>query len=674
MKKHFSKTMLGIGALSMAAISANGQTVPIFEVEPQFISSDAAENPGQWHTDLFRGNAMWSDINNDGWMDLFLVGNSTAAGWHSHVYVWTNNAGTFTQLSNHPFVDRADGPGCTTSDQRGTNNTVFGWIDYNNDGNIDIIQRGVKEGASSESSTNSEDLFLNLYKGNGDGTFTLVENTGLEVIGLEQECMYTGVITTVDFNCDGYQDIAFSGITDGVRSLSLYQNNNGDGTFTLIDPATAFVDWQGTPYDLAVSSGTIAWGDYNNDGYPDFAVNGWSDTAGGLKIFVGRNNGDGTFECLDLSYSDPTAELPEQPGTQKGHLAWCDLNNDGWLDLLVSGETLIDGNWGRTCDILLNRTNDNVDEFYPESQFKRITAGESGIQLGASKGNAVDLVDLDNNGYMDIVITGEGAGAQTDFIMNNGNLTFTEDNSTNKADFRSGASMEFWDYDGDGYLDFFGMGYRDNGAKFTMFHNTGYYEDMNFEQHALPLNTKPQGPSSVAIATEGDGVKISWGNGVDAESSAAALRYNIAIEKKNGEIVTLVPADLSTGDLRVANLANLVYGNEKYFNIPMSEINTAYVQTVDGGKMASKFIKVGESGSDVESVAANNDVKVWVNGDALNVVANGEATVSVYDVAGNQVAEYGIDGTANMDCTGYAGLYLVKVETAAACSTTKVVF
>lgn len=673
MKNNFSKILLSIGALSMAAVSANAQTVPIFEVEPQFISSDAAENPGQWHTDLFRGNAMWADINNDGWMDLFLVGNSTAAGWHSHVYVWTNNAGTFTQLASHPFVDRSDGPGCTTSDQRGTNNTVFAWIDYNNDGNIDVIQRGIKEGASAENSTTSADLFLNLYKGNGDGTFTLVENTGLEVIGLEQECMYTGVTQAVDFNCDGYQDLALSGITDGVRALVLYKNNGGDGTFTRIDPTVAFVDWQGAPFDLAISSGTVAWGDYNNDGYPDFAVNGWSDSANGMKIFVGCNKGDGTFECLDLSYSDPTAELPEQPGTQKGHLVWCDLNNDGWLDLLVSGETLIDGNWGRTCDILLNRTNANVDEFYPESQFKRITASESGIQLGASKGNAVDLVDLDNNGYMDIVIMGEGAGAQTDFIMNNGDLTFSEDNSTNKADFRSGASMEFWDYDGDGYLDFFGMGYRDNGAKFTMFHNTGYYEDMNFEQHDLPLNTKPQGPSSVGFDAEGNGVKVTWSNGSDNESSAVALRYNVAIEKTNGEIVTLVPADLTTGDLRVANLANLVYGNEKYFNIPMSEVKAVYVQTVDGGKMASAFV-AGEQGASVESVDANDGISVWVSGDALHVTAQGEAVVTVYSLAGNLVDEANIDGAATLDCADYAGMYLVKVETAAACKTTKVVF
>lgn len=679
MKKQFSKTMLGLGALSMAAMSANAQMVPLFEEDPQFFASSATDvTPGQWDTDMFRGNAMWADVNNDGWMDLFLVGNTTADGWHSHIYGWTNDKGTFTEIKDLPFYKRSNGNDCTTDGTRGTNNVTLAWIDYNNDGNIDIIQRGVKEGAT-ENSTSSEDLFINLYKGNGDGTFTLVENTGLSVIGLEQETVYSGITTVVDFNCDGYQDIAMTGITDGVRYVSLYKNNGGNGTFTLLDPATTYLNWQGGPYDLALSSGTIAWGDYNNDGYPDFAVNGWSDTVGGVATVICRNNGDGTFLCLDMSAEDPSCEfMPQEPGTQKGMLMWADFNNDGWLDLFVCGETYDSKNWGRTADILLNRSNDpeeDIDyEYNPEAQFQRIPASESGISLGAIKGNATDIVDLDCNGYMDIIVSGEGAGAQTDFIMNNGDMTFSEDNSTNKADFRSGASMEFWDYNGDGYIDFFGMGYRDNGHKFALFRNTGKYEDDDFTQHDYPTNNAPAGPSSVAMAADGDGVKITWGNGNDDVTPNEHLRYNVAIEKTNGEIFALVPADIETGALKIAMLQNLIYGNSYKVNIPASEIKQVYVQSVDGSKQTSEFIPVGGQGSGVESVAANDGISVWAVGDVLNVNVDGAATVEVYSIAGNRVATMNIDGATNIDCTDYSGLYLVKVETEAACKTVKVVF
>ncbi len=674
MNKHLSKTMLGMGILSLAAVSANAQIVPLFETDPQFIALSDSENPGKWDTDMFRGNAIWADVNNDGWMDLFQVGNTTAAGWHSHVYGWTNNAGTFTEITGLPFVQRSDGPGCTTSDQRGTNNNTLAWIDYNNDGNIDIIQRGIKEGAAEENSTAAADLFINLYRGNGDGTFTLVENTGLEVIGLEQETLYSGITMVVDFDCDGYQDLTMTGITDDTREVALY-HNNGDGTFTKLDPATTFVDWQEMPYDLALSSGSIAWGDYNNDGYPDFAVNGWSDTVGGVATIVCRNNGDGSFLCLDMSLTDPYADfLPEEPGTQKGMLMWGDFNNDGWLDLFVCGETYDGTNWGRTADILLNRGNDYENlEDYPESQFQRIPASESGINLGAAKGNSTDVIDLDGNGYLDIVVTGEGAGAMTDFIMNNGDLTFSEDNSTNaNTDFRSGTAMEFFDYDGDGYIDFFAMGYRDNGRKFQLFKNTGKYEDENFESHDLAKNNAPQGPSSVAMAANGNATTITWGNGSDNETPDEALRYNVAIEKTNGEIFMLVPADLETGDLKVAGLANLILGNTYTINIPSSDIKQAYVQTVDGAKATSQFVEVG--GSSAELVSANDAIKVWNNSDVLNVTVDDAATVTIYDITGNKVAAVNINGSTTIDCAGYNGLYLVKVETENACKTTKVIF
>lgn len=681
MKKQFSKTMLGLGALSMAAISANAQMVPLFEEDPQFIASSATDaTPGQWDTDMFRGNAMWVDVNNDGQMDLFLVGNTTAAGWHSHLYGWTNNNGTFTEIQNLPFTQRSDGNACPAGDTRGTNNVTLAWIDYNNDGNIDVIQRGVKENAAGgESSTASEDLFINLYKGNGDGTFTLVENSGLQVIGTEQECLYSGITTVVDFNRDGYQDIAMTGITDGNRFVSLYKNN-GDGTFSLLDPETTYVDWMGSAYDLALSSGSIAWGDFNNDGYPDFAVNGWSDTVGGVATIICKNNGDGTFLCLDMAaYDQSYAYLPQQPGTQKGMLMWGDFNNDGWLDLFVCGETYDGTNWGRTADILLNRGNEPEDENidlvnYPESQFQRIPAGESGISVGQVKGNATDIVDLDGNGYMDIIVCGEGAGAMTDFIMNNGDMTFSEDNFTNKADFRSGTAMEVWDYDGDGYLDFFGMGYRDNGHKFALYHNTGKYEDADFNQHDYPTNNAPEGPSSVEMAADGNGVKITWGNGNDDVTPREQLRYNVVIEKNNGEIVSLVPADIETGALKVAMLQNLVYGNSYKVNIPMADIKQAYVQSVDGSKQTSAFIPVGGQGAGVEEIASNDGISVWANGDVLNVNVDGAATVAIYGVAGNRVATMNIDGATTIDCTDYSGLYLVKVETEAACKTTKVVF
>ena len=176
------------------------------------------------------------------------------------------------------------------------------------------------------------------------------------------------------------------------------------------------------------------------------------------------------------------------------------------------------------------------------------------------------------------------------------------------------------------------------------------------------------------MAADGNGVKITWGNGNDDVTPREHLRYNVVIEKNNGEIVSLVPADIETGALKVAMLQNLVYGNSYKVNIPMADIKQAYVQTVDGSKQTSAFIPVGGQGAGVEGIASNDGISVWANGDVLNVNVDGAATVAIYGVAGNRVATMNIDGATTIDCTDYSGLYLVKVETEAACKTTKVVF
>ena len=68
-----------------------------------------------------------------------------------------------------------------------------------------------------------------------------------------------------------------------------------------------------------------AWGDYNNDGYPDLYVC----NAPNQKNFLFRNNRDGTFTRIT---NDPVvADTANFSGC-----AWGDYDNDGYLDLFVS--------------------------------------------------------------------------------------------------------------------------------------------------------------------------------------------------------------------------------------------------------------------------------------------------------------------------------------------------
>src|SRR5581483_3450780 len=81
-----------------------------------------------------------------------------------------------------------------------------------------------------------------------------------------------------DFDNDGDLDLLVCGDTGAGFVTRIYRNDGGG----------SFVDIQaGLP---GISGGTVAWGDYNGDGYLDFALTGMTSTGRISRIY--RNNGD----------------------------------------------------------------------------------------------------------------------------------------------------------------------------------------------------------------------------------------------------------------------------------------------------------------------------------------------------------------------------------------------
>ncbi len=107
---------------------------------------------------------------------------------------------------------------------------------------------------------------------------------------------------------------------DGMADL-LYRNN-GDGTFTDVSKKAGIANPAGKGLG-------VAFGDFDNDGWPDIYVA--NDT---VRNFLYRNNRDGTF--TDLAYSagvgyDPNGNPRAGMGTE-----FADFDGDGWLDLFVT--------------------------------------------------------------------------------------------------------------------------------------------------------------------------------------------------------------------------------------------------------------------------------------------------------------------------------------------------
>ena len=175
-----------------------------------------------------------------------------------------------------------------------------------------------------------------------------------------------------DVDNDGRLDLAVLGY-DGTNRFTAIYRNQGGGRFSDLQAGLAGLD-----------SGCLAWGDFNNDGWLDLAISGAGDSGAVTKIY--RNQGDGTF-------AEQAAGLP---GTMSGGLAWGDYDNDGDLDLVVSGYN------GSVALSRVYRNDGNGKFTYVNYNLP-----------SAQNGRAV-WVDVDRSGWLDLILTGDtGTGKAT---------------------------------------------------------------------------------------------------------------------------------------------------------------------------------------------------------------------------------------------------------------------
>ena len=151
---------------------------------------------------------------------------------------------------------------------------------------------------------------LNIFLGNGDGTFQAAKQTTLP----------SGGLFFADFNGDGKPDIAVENTSSKNLSILL---GNGDGTFQAAKQTA-----------LPSSTVGLAAADFNGDSKADVAVA----TAAGIMILLG--NGDGTFSQGVTRASSLPAE----------GVFTADVNHDGKLDLVVTSSRT--DSCGTSCSVI----------------------------------------------------------------------------------------------------------------------------------------------------------------------------------------------------------------------------------------------------------------------------------------------------------------------------------
>lgn len=229
--------------------------------------------------------------------------------------------------------------------------------------------------------------------------------------------------------------------------LSSFESAEDVGRFVDVAPQAGL-----NMYDM---SGGLIVDDFDNDGLLDIVTSDFGQCA---PMHFFHNNGDGTF-------SDRTAQagLSDQLGGL--NLIQTDYNNDGCLDILV-----LRGAWEFPQRKSLLRNNCN-------GTFTDVTKA-SGLADPATDTQTAVWADIDNDGYLDLLVGNENVPSQ--LFHNNGNGTFTDISHSAGID-RMGytKAVVAADYDNDGYVDFYVSNL--NGDHF-LYHNN---HDKTFTEVAL---------------------------------------------------------------------------------------------------------------------------------------------------------------------------------------------
>ncbi len=339
-------------------------------------------------TDLYESHSEWFDMDNDGDLDLLIIGKDVSNNKKT-LLLENNGSGGFTQLSHtmHSLV----------SGQIALN-------DYDNDGFIDVMLMGKRSSGATEIPS------VNIYRNGGNKTFTEVfsgeivdvysgailwddldndfipevvvsgKNSANQTVvksyklvnGIYTEfsttlmAMYSVSMVAVDLDGDALKEIVMSGYSSvSEKKAQLYKNKGG-----LVFEETTVSLFR------RVVDGHICSGDIDNDGDQDLLFTGLDETnSPATEIYV--NGGSYSFTSNTTLVS-----------LKSSHSALFDINHDGWLDVVLCGDN---GTAAETAYYLNNQNGSFTKSTYA---FQNVKSGH------------VSVADYNNNGVNDILVTG----------------------------------------------------------------------------------------------------------------------------------------------------------------------------------------------------------------------------------------------------------------------------
>lgn len=470
------------------------------------------------------------------------------------------------------------------------------WADVNADGKMDVFIMG-----GNDDSIDHAKLFFQTEDG-------FVEQT------TDIKAIHMGGADFLDFNQDGFPDLFMHGQTYTQEPFTkLYLNNKEGG----LKEVTTKVD--------ALFNSNSSWSDFDNDGDLDLVICGAGNSEGMDWINVTKvyeNQGGNLIEYQALE------------GVMEGAVDWGDANNDGLLDILVTGigndyenftaiylqeegvftqstislpqlgysaGKFFDPDRDGDMDIILfgsNPDGDSETHFFLNNnhEFQKVTTSITGLNA-SSASNKIAVADYNNDGTIDVLLT----GSDTDYNYSTLLYAFKDGNfekvEAGLEPLGGNGSVAFCDFDGDYDLDILSTGYDNSSLEPT----TILYENkMTLSPSTLLA------PEGLKVEVVGNDVLISW------NQSSDVCTYNLRVGTESDSQV-IVSANEANRNYTLAKEGNCGIKTERRLVGLTDGEYTCSVQMVDNRFAAGAFaenvtFKVGEAASIEEHIKSSASI------------------------------------------------------------------
>ncbi|UCF05996.1 MAG: VCBS repeat-containing protein, partial [bacterium] len=248
------------------------------------------------------------------------------------------------------------------------------------------------------------------------------DSLNVDAVWLSERFYYTRCVAWGDVDNDGDLDLACANRQDD-EPTTIYRNDSG----ILTDEPVDYVDPALRPY-------SIAWGDFNGDGYPDLALGNYYSQSNTVHL-----NYNGYISAYGDWNSNPTNNTTS--------VACGDYDRDGDLDLAF-------GNIGASNTVYRNDGG-------------TFTADPVWTSTPVCSTQSVAWGDYDNDGDLDLICANSGAGETCNLYRNDGGWLTGNPVWSGPAS-RVTYSISWGDYDSDGFVD---LACGNYGGQNRIYHN-----------------------------------------------------------------------------------------------------------------------------------------------------------------------------------------------------------